>query len=103
MRLHHVLQDFKQTENHKSTLENKIHVLKHQYESNKKKAKNIQSSIMKINEIKDHYRREKEDVLPVLSRSVISSPSRKKIIIEKSRGRRRGGRTRRTTSTSSAP
>jgi hypothetical protein len=57
MKLHHVLQYFKMTENHKSTLSNKISILKMHYDANKKKTKNIQSSIMKINEVKEHFRR----------------------------------------------
>lgn len=52
MKLHHVLQDFKHTEHHKSALSNKINILKMHYDTNKKKTKNIQSSIMRINEVK---------------------------------------------------
>ncbi len=32
------------------------------YDANKKKTKNIQNSIMKINEVKEHFRREKDVV-----------------------------------------
>lgn len=64
MRLHHILQDYKHTEQHRSTLENKLTVIKHHYDSNRKKAKNIQSSILKIQDIKHHYRREKQEVTP---------------------------------------
>ena len=49
MKLHHVLQDFKHTEHHKSALSHKINILKMHYDANKKKTKNIQSSIMRIN------------------------------------------------------
>jgi len=49
MKLHQVLRDFKHTENHKSALFHKINILKMHYDANKKKTKNIQSSIMRIN------------------------------------------------------
>jgi hypothetical protein len=71
MNLHHVLQDYRQTEQHKSTLSNKINIMKMHYDANKKKTKNIQSNIMKINEVKEHFRREKDEVTYLLCRLLI--------------------------------
>lgn len=62
MRLHHVLQDYKHTAEHRAAMENKLTVIKHHYDSNRKKAKNIQSSILRIQDIKQHYQQEKKQV-----------------------------------------
>ncbi len=91
LKLHHILQEFKQTEHYKSTLENKINVLRRQYDSNKKKAKNIHFSIMRINEVKQQFRKEKDEVQLSLRRLVDCSPPKKKTIIERLFATKKGG------------
>lgn len=49
LHLHHVLQEYRQTEREKGALEKKLLVLQQQCESNQKKAKNMQSCLMRIN------------------------------------------------------
>jgi hypothetical protein len=63
LRLHQAINEFKQKEADKFILHNKLNILKQKCETNRKRAKLIESQIGKMNELKKTYRRNKEDVL----------------------------------------
>lgn len=80
LRLHQAINEFKQKETDKSTLNNKLNILKQKCETNRKKAKLIESQIGKMHDLKLTYRRNKEDVDWLLFRFCIRFLWKKKII-----------------------
>lgn len=53
LRLQHAIQHFKQQQLHKAALENKLHILKSKCESNRKRAKLVQTQISKLKHTKE--------------------------------------------------
>lgn len=59
IRLQHAIQEFKKKQLDKSALERKLHILKNKCESNRKRAKLVQTQINKLQHNKQSYQREK--------------------------------------------
>lgn len=53
LRLQHAIQHFKQQQLNKTALENKLHILKNKCESNRKRAKLVQTQISKLKHTKE--------------------------------------------------
>jgi hypothetical protein len=62
LKLQHALRSYISKEMDRSTLENKVNVLRHQSQTNRKKAKIIQNQISKISEMKKEYKMNKNNV-----------------------------------------
>lgn len=62
IRLQHALQDYKQQQNNKNILENRLTILKSKCENNNKKNKNAASQLQKIKSVKHAYLKGKYEV-----------------------------------------
>ena len=95
LNLHRVLQSYKQQEQERSTLENKINVMKQQCAANRKKAKGVRKSLDRLSNIKDRHSRSQDEVVVKRGRLICCWHGRRKTTGPRLPGKSRRGITAR--------